>query len=94
MHAITSLIATVGADRQSKPTHTTHIDIADAITGLSVQFTEDTLVAQSRVQEIKVLEDKEGRKVRRPALPAVLKKWKVSAAKKICKEKAPDADTE
>ena len=49
----------VGAGRQSKPTHTTHIDAADAITGPGVQFTEDTPVARSPVLEIKVLEDKE-----------------------------------
>ena len=108
MHTITSLIATVGAGRQSKSTHTIHIDTADEITGrLGVQSTEDTPVAQSPVQEINVLEDneaiahssasEEGRKVRRLALPAVLKKWKVRAAKKICKEKVPpvlDADAE
>ena len=99
MHAITSLIAIVGAGRQSK---STHIDTADAITGLlGVQLTEDTPVAQSPVQKIQVLEDnthsltsEEGRKVRRFALPAILKKWKVRAAKKISKEKVPDADAE
>ena len=104
MYAITSLIAIFGAGRQSKPTHTTHIDTADVITGLGTQFTEDTPVAQSPVQEIKVADDKEaiahssaskkGRKVRRLGLPAVLKKWKVGAAKKISKEKVPDAETE
>ena len=39
----------------------------------------------------------EGRKVRKLAIPAVLKKWKVRAAKKICKEKVPlvfDVDAE
>ena len=87
MHAITSLIAIFGAGRQS-----THINIADAITGPFVQFTEDTPVAQSPVQETKVLEGKEaiahslapekGRKVRRLALPSILQKWKVRAAKK------------
>ena len=102
MHTITSLIATFGAGRQSR---STHIDTADVITGhLGVQSTEDMPVAQLPVQEINVPKDKEaiahsfaseeGRKVRRLALPAVLKKWKVRTAKKIRKEKVPDAETE
>ena len=64
MHAITSLIAIFGAGRQSKPTHTTHIDTADAITGLpGVRSPEDIMIPvalKSLVQGIiKVLEDKE-----------------------------------
>ena len=64
MHAITSLIATFGAGRQSKPTHAIHIDTADAITGLAgVQSPEDIMMPvalQSLVQQIsKVLEDKD-----------------------------------
>jgi hypothetical protein len=92
MHAITSLIAIFGAGRQSKSTHTTRINTADAVTGPFVQFTKDTPVAQSPVQETKALEDKEaiahslaseeGGRVRRLALPSVLNKWKVRAAKK------------
>jgi hypothetical protein len=96
MHAITSLIAIFGAGRQSKPTHTTHIDNADAITGLpGVRSPEDIMMPvalQSLVQKIiKVLEDKEaiahpaaseeGCKVGRLALPSILKKRKVRAAK-------------
>ena len=98
MHAtITSFIAIVGAGRQSKSTHTTHIDFADALIGLpDVQFAEDIPVAQSPVQKPLVLEDKEvghssasGRKERRLALLAILKKWKVGAAKHISKDKIP-----
>ena len=63
LHAITSLIAIFGAGRQSKSTHTTHIDTTDAITGLpGVRCPEDTtmpVALQSLVQEIKALEDKE-----------------------------------
>ena len=48
MHAITFFVAIVGAGRQSKSTHTTHIDTADDITGhLGVQSTEDTPVASA-----------------------------------------------
>ena len=58
---------------------------------------EDIQVAQSPVQKPLVLEDKEaiahssvsGRKQRRLALLAILKKWKVRAAKKIFKDKIP-----
>ena len=104
MHAITSLIAIFGAGRQSKPTHTTHIDTADAITGLpGVRSPEDIMIPvalKSLVQGIiKVLEDKEaiahpvaseeGCKVGRPAPPSILKKWKVHAAKNIFKETNP-----
>ena len=101
MHAITSLIATFGAGRQSKPTHAIHIDTADAITGLpGVQSPEDIMMLvalQSLVQQIsKVLEDKEaiahpvkseeGCKVGRFSLPSILKRWKVRAAEKTFKE--------
>jgi hypothetical protein len=104
MHAITSLIAIFGAGRQSKSTHTTHIDTADAITGLpGVGCPEDIMMpvalqslVQSLVQEIKDKEaiahpvaSEEGRKVGWPALPSVLKKWKVRVAKKIFKETVP-----
>ena len=102
MHTtITSFIAIVGAGRQSKSihtTHTTHIDFADALTGLpDVQFVEDIPVAQSPVQKPLALEDEEairrssasGRKERRLALLAILKKWKVRAAKKLSKDKIP-----
>ena len=98
MHTITSFIAIAGAGRQSKPIHTTHIDSADAITGLlDVQFAEDMPVAQSPVQKISVLDEKEaiayssasGRKERRLVLLAILKKWKVRVAKKISKDKIP-----
>ena len=69
-------------------TITSLIAIVGAITGHSgVQFTENTPVAHSPVQEIKVLDDtkaiahssasEEGCKVRRLALPTVFKKWKV-----------------
>ena len=99
MHAITSLIAIVGAGHQSKPIHTTHIDFADALTGhLDVHFAEDIPVAQSPVQKILVLEDKleaifhssaSGRMERRLALLAILKKWKVHVAKQISKDIVP-----
>jgi hypothetical protein len=102
MHAVTSLIAIFGAGRQSKPTHTTHIDTADAITGLpGVRSPEDIMMPvalQSLV--LKVLEDKEaiahpvaskeGSKVGQLALPSILKKRKVRAAKKI----VPGPETE
>jgi hypothetical protein len=82
-------------------THTTHIDTADAITGLpGVRSPEDIMMPvalQSLV--LKVLEDKEaiahpvaseeGCKVGRLALPSILKKRKVRAAKKIFKETIP-----
>ena len=77
MHAITFFIAIVGAGRQSKSTHTTHIDTTttgDEITG--------RLGVRIRQSPSRVLEDKEaiahssaseeGRKVRRLALAAVL----------------------
>ena len=100
MHAITSLVAIFGAGRQSKSTHTTHIDTTDAIIGLpGVECPEDIMMPvalHSLVQEIKALEDKEaiahpvaseeGHKVGWPALPSVLKKWKVRVAKKIFKQ--------
>ena len=101
MHTtITSFIAIVGAGRQSKSIHTTqttHIDLADALTGLPDVFAEDIPVAQSPVQKTLVLEDKaaighssaSGPKERRLALLAILKKWKVRAAKKIFKDKIP-----
>ena len=105
MHtAITSFIAIVGAGRQSKSTHTTHIDTADAITGLpAAQRPEDIMLpvacqslVQSLVQKIKDKEaiahhvaSAEGRKVGRLALPSILKKWKVRVAKNIFKETVP-----
>jgi hypothetical protein len=98
MHTtITSFIAIVGAGRQSKSihtTHTTHIDLADALTGLPDVFAEDIPVAQSPVQKPLVLEaighsSASRRKERRLALLAILKKWKVRAAKKISKDKIP-----
>ena len=104
MHTITSFIATFGAGRQSKPTHTTHIDTADAITGLpGVQSPEDIMMPvalRSLVRQIiKVLEDKEaiahpveseeGCKVGRLALPSILQKRKVHTAKKILKKTNP-----
>ena len=107
MHTtITSFIAIIGAGRQSKSVHTTHIDFADALKGLpDVQFTEDIPVAQSPVQKTLVLEDKGAighssvsrRKERRLALLAILKKWKIRAAKKISRDKiplVPDADAD
>jgi hypothetical protein len=102
MHAITSLIAIFGAGRQSKPTHTTHIDTADAITGLpGVRSPEDIMMPVAlRSLVLKVLEDKEaiahpvaseeGSKVGQLALPSILKKRKVRAAKKI----VPGPETE
>ena len=94
MHTITSFIAIVGAGRQSKPTHTTHIDTADAITGLpGVQSPKDIMMPvalQSLVQKtVKVLEDKEAiahPEVGRLALSSILKQRKDRAAKKILKE--------
>jgi hypothetical protein len=97
MHTITSFIAIIGAGRQSKATHTTHIDPANAITGLLDVQAEDMPVAQSPVQKTPVLDEKEavayssasGRKERRLVLPAILKKWKVRVAKKMSKDKIP-----
>ena len=109
MHAITSLIAIFGAGRQSKPTHTTHIDTADAITGLpGVRSPEDIMMpAALQSLVLKVLEDKEAIahpvasaercKVGRLALPSIYKKRKVRTAKKIFKETnplVPDPETE
>lgn len=60
MHAIASLIAIVGAVRQSKSIHTAHIDTADAIASLpDVHFAEDIPVTGSPVQRIPVLGNKE-----------------------------------
>ena len=108
MHAITSLIALVGAGRQSKAIHTPssniiHIDGANGITGLiHVQVAQNKPVVQSPVQKTATLkpEDKEARS---PSLTfkdgwlaaaAVFKKWKTtgSVAKKDKASPIPSAD--
>ena len=92
MHATTSLIALVGAGRQSKAIHTPssniiHIDGANGITGLlHVQVAQDKPVVQSPVQKktMETLKDKEARtpslafKAGWPAAAAVFKKWKIT----------------
>ena len=106
MHAITSLIALVGAGRQSKAIHTPssniiHIDGADGITGLlHIQVAQDKPVALSPVQKTATLKDKEARS---PSLAfkdgwlaaaAVFKKWKITGnvAKKAKVSPIPSAD--
>jgi hypothetical protein len=102
MHAIISLITIFGAGRQTKPTHTTHIDTADAITGLpGVRSPEDIMMPVALQSLVKAIAhpvaSEEGCKVGRLALPSILKKRKVRAAKKIFKETTPlvpDPETE
>ena len=100
MFTITSLIATIGAGRQSKHTPSLNIDTTEAITGLlHVQVAKDMPVA---VQS-PVLEEKETRdhpsafKDGWLATASVFKKWKKQIAAKITKDKRsllPNADTE